>query len=110
MPKSTILAVSAVLSLGLSDVTLAYRGDFESASPARLIMMEFDGGHGSATPRDTPVVATRSGSDDNSPAQPMTADPALVKPVDEQFQRYFDRHFRAHLVLDAAAHRAFEVE
>lgn len=110
MPTLYTLAAGAALTFAVCGVTLAYSGDFDLGSPAPPVMMQFDAGHTSTAAPTTSTTPSRSATTDDEASQPVPPKYVGPKPARDEFQRYFDRHYRAHLVLDAAAHRLFEVE
>lgn len=104
MPNLFIVAAGAALTLSASSVIFAYSGDLAMGKGALAVMNQFDTVPGATSAVQAPVVA------DSKPSQSTPPQHAAAKPVRDEFQRYFDRHYRAHLVLDAAAHGFFEVE
>ena len=104
MPNSYLVAAGAALTLSVSSVTFAYSGDLATGKPALPVMTRFDGAVAGTSGLETPVTA-----DSESP-QPTPPERAAANSTRDEFQRYFDSHYRAHLVLDAAAHGFFEVE
>ncbi len=110
MPKPYTLAAGAAFTLGVNGVTFAYSGDFEMGNAAPPIMMQFDAGHSTSAPQETPATPSRSAMTDDKLTQAGAPKYTEPKHARDEFQRYFDRHYRAHLVLDASAHRFFEIE
>ena len=110
MPKPYTLAAGAALTLGVCNVTLAYSGDFDMGSTTLPVIMQFDAGQTSTAAPTTSTTPSRATTTDGEASQPALPKHVELKPARDEFQCYFDRHYRAHLVLDAAAHRLFEVE
>ncbi len=104
MPKSFVLAAGAALTLSASSMTFAYSGDLNMGNPALPVMTQFDTDTAGTTPLAAPATS------DSKPSQPTPPEHAAAKAARDEFQRYFDRHYRAHLVLDGSAHGFFEVE
>ena len=103
MARIHILAAGAAFTLGVTSVSFAYSGDLELGNAGPSVMMQFDAARVSGA--DT---APRNEEQGQSSPTPTRHPPP--KAVDDEFQRYFDRHYRAHLVLDATAHRSFETQ
>jgi hypothetical protein len=110
MRRFTLFIVSAALGAAPCGAAWAYNGGiYPGTSPdfgrtPLPIMMQLDAAPGSAP--DAPAIADR---DLARPTQQL-ARPLARRTEGDAFQRYFDRHFRAHLVLDAAAMREIDVE
>ncbi len=105
MPTLSTLATSILLTLSVSSPTLAYSGDFAADGISTMpVLMQFDEGRGRVSARGT--------AQDHLPAPtaPEQGTQSRVQSSDGQvksgdFQRYFARHFRAHLVLNASPQR-----
>ena len=110
MVKSYILATAAALALGVCSMTFAYSGGADMGGAGLPVMMQFEASETTASPPTAPSLDTGSVADDDKPLQTSSTQRAAPKPARDEFQRYFDRHYRAHLVLDASARRFFEVE
>lgn len=105
MPNPYIVAAGAALTLSVStSMTFAHSGDLALGKPALPVMTQFDAAPAATGALQAPVTF------DSKPSHPTPPGHATPKSARDQFQRYFDSHYRAHLVLDASAHRFFEVE
>lgn len=109
MPTLFVLITGILLTLGVSAATLAHRGDFAVSSATTIpALLQFDAAHGAATT----IEAARQdrfepASDDELSAHTQPR-PDERQTATDEFQRYFDRHFRAHLALDASLHQRLE--
>ena len=120
MSKPTLFSAAAmVLSLSCTTTAMAYNGDFMEESTNRVIapplVFEFDGNHAQAlaSPRAAPALDDPHPADTASTGQTVHDDAGQAtspKRPDDDFQRYFDQHYRAHPVLNASAHLFFEVD
>lgn len=104
MPNSYIVAAGAALALSVSSVTFAYSGEPTMDVPALPVMTQFDANPAATEVPQAPVRA------DKGRSQPAPPEQIAAKVPRDEFQSYFDSHYRAHLVLDAAAHGFFKVE
>ena len=104
MANPYIVAAGAALTLSVSSVIFAYSGDSASGKAALAVMTQFDADLAATRAVQAPVTS------DSKPSQRTPPEHAAAKSVRDEFQRYFDSHYRAHLVLDASAHGFFEVE
>lgn len=108
-----------LLALGIA---LSHPASAYSGFPAQGARFEMDG---AMLPLSTHFEPTRPSESTDSAADAVLApsesrDPAPgtdargfaagTRPRSDAFERYFDRHYRAHLVLDASANRAAEIE
>lgn len=120
MFKPSSFAVAAlVLSSSCTSGALAYSGDLmgDSASggSAPSIVFEFDGNHAKAlaAASEGPTLDNPNTADADTGGQ-IVHDDARVATSPQQphddFQRYFDQHYRAHPVLNASAHLLFKVD
>ena len=109
MPKLFALTTGILLTLGVSAATLAYSGDFAvSGATTMPALMQFDAGHGAAMAIEVPSQDhSKAASGDDQSVQTEVR-PDERQTATDEFQRYFDRHFRAHLVLDASIHQRLE--
>jgi len=105
MPRPSVLAAIAALTFGVSTVGFAYSGDLGSDSPGMPVLMQLDATHAASATQATPTLPN-----DPRPSHLSPGKHPPSKAGHDEFQRYFDRHYRAHLVLDAAAHRFFEAQ
>lgn len=98
------LAAGAALLMSVSHLASAYSGDPGIDKASLPAMMQFD--HAPASdPRAELPATTDAGAGTTRAPQARTS-----KAGHDEFQRYFDRHYRAHLVLDSAARRDTDVE
>lgn len=110
MRHITLLAASAALALALSHPASAYTGAMEGGSALDVngasmsVMMQID-----SAPSDKPAMSAAAQRETDA-LHSADASPSAPRKDGDQFQRYFDSHYRAHLVLDAAAHRNTTVE
>ena len=110
MRRFTLLIVSAVLGAVPCGAAWAHNGGLDAgASPdfggtPLPVMMQLD-----AVPGSAPTAPAAADRDLATPTQQHER-PRVRRAEGDAFQRYFDRHFRAHLALDAAAMRETEVE
>lgn len=108
MRKLFTVTTSIVLTLGACTAAPAYSGAFDTATLPSVLQFE-------ARP-DASAVAEGLREDrlntprcDDSAARTQAArDPQHV--AADQFQPYFDSHFRAHLVLDAATQQRLRLQ
>ena len=103
----TTLATSIFLTLLASNAALAYSGGFAPSGANKIpVLLQFQAGHNPAT---TPSVAN---PDHQQP--PATSGAAVLKhskpgerlAQKDDFQQYFDRHFRAQRVINASPQHA----
>lgn len=105
-----LLTVATAFGIALTQPAWAYGG-----LPDQGVRFEMDGALPLTTRLDTtpPAVATES-----PPSVPRGVEPspharnppARMPEHGDAFQRYFDRHYRAHLVLDATTNRQADIE
>ena len=104
-----IISIGIVLTLGVSAATLAHSGDVAVSSATTMpALLQFDEAHGAATAIEAARqdgLEPASGDEPSAHTQPR---PDERQTATDEFQRYFDRHFRAHLVLDASIHQRLE--
>lgn len=110
MIKLYSLAAGTALTFGVYSVTLAYTGNLDIGGSALPVMMHFDAGHTTAPQLDAPAPDASTSTTDHDAAQTTPAKSAAAQPAHDEFQRYFERHYRAHLVLDASSHHFIEVK
>jgi hypothetical protein len=110
MRRFTLFIVSAALGAAPCGAAWAYNGGIDPGTSPDFgrtplpVMMQLDAAPGGAP--DAPAIV---GRDLATPTQ-QHARLRAHRADGDAFQRYFDRHFHAHLVLDAAAMRETDVE
>ena len=111
MSKLFTLATSVLLTLGVSSTTLAYNGDFVvSGATTMPALLQFDAGHGAAMVVEVPSQGRLKAATGDDQSVQTEARPDERQAATDEFQRYFDRHFRAHLVLDESTHHRLEAQ
>lgn len=110
MAHHSLFVIGAAFGMGLAQAAWSYSGSPELGAAMHMdgagmpLMMDFE-----ATHADTPA-APPPPARDVAPLERKRRDPAHARSRGDEFQRYFDRHYRAHLVLDAAAHHQVKVQ
>ena len=111
MSKLFNLATSVLLTLGVSGATLAYNGDFVvSGATTMPALLQFDEAHGAATAIEAARQDGFEPASRDEPSAHTQPRPDERQAATDEFQRYFDRHFRAHLVLDGSTHQRLEAQ
>lgn len=110
MARHSLFVIGAALGMGLAQTAWSYSGSPEFGVDMHIdgsgmpLMMDFEAIH-----TDTPAALSPAARDAAPPERGLH-DPVHARSRGDEFQRYFDRHYRAHLTLDAAAHHQVKVE
>lgn len=107
MPKLTTLATSIFLTLLASNMALAYSSDVAPSGANTIpVLLQFEARHNPATTPRVPNPDHRQ-----PPATSGSAVLSHTKPGErlaqkDDFQQYFDRHFRAQRMINASPQHA----
>lgn len=110
MAHRSLSIIGAALAMGLAQAAWSYSGSADPGTAMNMdgagmpLMMDFE-----ATHADTPAARSPAARD-VAPLERKHRGPGHADSRGDEFQRYFDRHYRAHLVLDAAAHHQVKVQ
>ena len=103
----TTLATSIFLTLLASNTALAYSGGFAPSGANTIpVLLQFEAGHNPATTPGVPKPYHQQPPTTSGAAVLNNSKPGERLAQKDDFQQYFDRHFRAQRVINASPQHA----
>ena len=106
MARYSLFAALAACALCVPALVCAYSGDMDGGGTTPPWVMSFDTARAETS---SALESTAAGETTSSAAKNAASDRPPPAATD-QFQCYFDQHYRAHLALDAAPRRHDKIE